>query len=66
MSEIELLDGRSVAILPSGRVTGKCKYCGEDILWCITTWGRKIPVSKDRRGHYICHLAVCERKNKRF
>jgi len=63
-AEIKLLNGISVTVEPSGKATGKCRYCGADILWCITPKGRRMPVSRDKEGYYVCHLAVCRERKK--
>lgn len=63
-TEIKLLNGVSVTVEPTGKATGKCKYCRVDILWCITKKGRRMPVSRDTEGNYVCHLAVCREKKK--
>jgi len=60
--EIKLKSGVVVTLGSFGKVTGKCKYCGADILWCVTKKGKRMPVAKDANGEYLCHLSECRGK----
>ena len=42
----------------------KCSRCGQEMVWSITSTGKKMPITKDKDGKWISHFADCPFANK--
>jgi len=38
---------------------GRCKKCGEPIVWATTKKARSMPICKDKDGQWISHFSNC-------
>ena len=54
---IVLDSGAEVTIINAGT----CKSCGEDIYWCETVNGKRMPVNEDMK---TSHFATCKQANQ--
>lgn len=38
----------------------KCKRCKKSIIWAVTKNAKKMPITQDNDGDWVCHFANCE------
>lgn len=40
---------------------GKCRSCGQEIIWATTKAGKSMPVEFNENG-WVCHFDICSKK----